>query len=128
MTRTIPQPKTVNNQSPIDSQITMALLVGSGIAGTYSTFNFLDASIHYFGVSMKQTFQYTLIDNIGTGEIRVCYNKPEYTLTNPIIGSKTLSSKDSMYIEEDVFSIRVYYITASTVELVLKSDFTLGGR
>jgi len=113
------------SQSPSSSNslVSLALLVpATGLAGTYADFNFEDGTINYLGVLLRQTFQYTLIDNRGAGSIRICYNRPGYSLTTGVAGSKTLGSGDSIYIEEDVWHVRIYYITPSVVELVLKSD------
>ena len=109
--------------SPSDLSLSFALLVSSsGIANAYEDFDFMDGSIDYFGFTIKQSFQFTLIDNIGKGYVRVCYNNPGYNLTASIKGSKTLSPGDTFYVEEDVWHIRLYYISSSAVELVLKSD------
>lgn len=108
--------------------INLALLVsGPGVACTYADFNFRDGSIDYFNTHIKQSFNYTLIDNIGTGSIRVCYNRPGYDLSTSVTGSKTLRSLDSLYLDEDIWHIRIYYIEASTVELVLMAKNDLGG-
>jgi hypothetical protein len=113
----------VQSISPTDKFLTMALLTVSGVSpGDYSDVSLNDGSINYFGITIKQTFQYVLIDNIGTGNIRICYNKPGYNLSTSVIGSKTLKSGDSLYIEEEIWHLRIYYITPSTVEFVLKSD------
>lgn len=106
----------------------LVLLVSdSGSAGVYEEFNFKDGSIQYFDAALKQSFQYTLIDNLGTGSIRVCYNRPGYDLTSSVIGAKTLRSLDSIYLDEDIWNIRIYYIEPSTVELVLTVKNEEGG-
>ena len=113
----------VQQKSPEDLTLTMVMLISSsGVAGIYNDFNFKDGSIDYFGIKVKQAFKYTLIDNIGTGYIRICYNRPEYDLTKQVIGTKMLKSGDTLYIDENVWNIRIYYITPSSVELILKSD------
>jgi hypothetical protein len=103
------------------------LVTSSGIPGTYSDFNLKDGSINYFNNYLKQTFQYTLIDNIGTGRIRICYNKPYYDISSSKMGSKMLRSLDSIYLEEDIWHIRIYYIDPSAVEIVLTSAERAGG-
>ncbi|HRZ18953.1 MAG TPA: hypothetical protein P5136_02760 [Methanofastidiosum sp.] len=117
----------IQRLSPTDKFVTMAFLVAPGtVGGTYTDLTFNDGSIDYFGTTLKQSFKYTLIDVVGGGSVRVCYNKPGYILSQPIKGAKTLNSGDSLYIEEDVWHVRIYFIGPSTVELILKSDKELG--
>jgi len=116
-------PRPIQSFTPQDKTLSMVFLVSSsGTATTYSDFNTKDGSIDYFGTHLRQAFDYTLIDNLGGGLIRVCYNKPEYDLTNYAIGAKTLKAGDALYIEEEVWHLRIYYIVPSIVELVFKSD------
>jgi hypothetical protein len=113
----------IQQYSPSDLSLSLVLLVSSsGMAGNYADFNLRDGSINYFGFPLRQSFQYNLIDNIGIGYVRICYNRPDYNLSLSILGSKTLGPGDALYIEEDMWHIRIYYISPSTVELVLKSD------
>lgn len=107
--------------SPKESILSIVLLSGTVTAESYLDFNFLDGSINYFGNIIKQSFEYTLIDNVGSGSIRICYNKPEYNISSSVIGSKTLRSLDSLYVDEPIWHVRIYGIENSTVELICKS-------
>lgn len=98
------------------------LLVNSGNSGVTNELNFLNRTIPYFDYKLNQTFQYTLIDNRGGGTIRVCYNRPSLLMTQPINGAKTLSAGESLYIEEDINFISIYYVESSLVEMILKSN------
>jgi hypothetical protein len=116
----------MGRQSPIhgpsEKMPTIALLATSGVAGSIKEYNFTDGSITYFERIFKSAFSYTMIDNIGSGEIRVTYNRPALSINTYTDGAKTLKSGDSLYVEEDVWHIKIYFVQDSTVELVLKSD------
>lgn len=112
----------VQDLSPSEKMPTLTLLATSGMAGEIREFNFINGSITYYERVLRSAFSYTMIDNIGTGEIRVTYNRPALSLTTYINGSKTLKAGDSLYVEEDVWHIKIYFVQDSTVELVLKSD------
>ena len=112
----------VQDISPSDRQHTMILLARSASAGEYVDLVFNDESLSYLGKKVAQDFRYVLIDNTGNGSIRVAYNEPNRNLTAPADGAKTLFSLNSLYIEEKVESIRIYFIADSSVELVLLSD------
>lgn len=109
-------------QGPSEKMPTLVLLATTGAAGTTKEYNFINGSIVYYERILKSAFSYTMIDNIGAGEIRVTYNRPALSLTTYIDGAKTLKSGDSLYVEEDVWHIKIYFVQDSTVELVLKSD------
>jgi len=89
--------------------------------GSYVSLNFDNASLDYFDSPIKQEFDNILIDNIGSGDIRFSL-KPGLDLTSSIVGAKTLISKDSIYIQEHVTHITFYFISTSTIELVLILD------
>ncbi len=89
--------------------------------GSYEVLNFTDGSISYFNTSIKQKFDNVLIDNIGEGDIRIAF-RPGLDLTSSITGAKTLVSKDSLYIQDSIVHITIYFITTSTVELILMLD------
>jgi len=108
--------------SPTERQVNLVILSNTGTIGTYRTYTFNNGSIDYLGSILNQSFRYVLIDNIGTGSIRVTYNRPDYDISSSVDGAKTLSSGDSLYIEEAIWCIRIYFISNSTVELVLNSD------
>jgi hypothetical protein len=114
-------------QEKIKYKNLVLLISESATAGVYDEFNFKDGSISYFDANLKQSFQYTLIDNIGRGIIRICYNRPGYNLTSAVIGTKTLYPLDSLYLDEDIWNIRIYYVEPSTVELVLTAKNEEGG-
>lgn len=101
---------------------TIVLLSVSGTAGQTIGYNFKDKSIRYFEYVLDQSFTYTLVDNIGTGSIRISYNRPSLEISTSTDGSKTLKAGDSIYIEESIWHINIYYIENSTVELILKND------
>jgi hypothetical protein len=89
--------------------------------GSYVSLNFDNASLQYFDSPIKQEFDNVLIDNIGNGDIRISL-RPGLILTSSITGAKTLVSKDSLYIQESITHITIYFIGTSTVELILILD------
>ena len=99
-----------------------ALLVYSGNAGEYVTLNFMDKSIYYKGIYLSQAFKYLLIDNTGEGSIRISPNNLEGDLSFPINGSKTVGATSSIYLEEVIENLRIYFIETSTFEIIAKSD------
>lgn len=110
---------------PSDSppaEMATLLLADSGTAGTSKKYKFSDGSLIYLGYTIKQNFSYLLIDNIGDGSIRFSINRPDINMSVPVYGAKTLLSKDSIYLQEDVWGITIYYVEDSSVELVLKRD------
>jgi len=112
----------VQDLSPSEKQPTIVLLATGGAVGSTVQYNLIDGSITYFERILRNSFSYTMIDNIGSGEIRVTYNRPSIDITNYTNGAKTLKAGDSLYVEENVWHIKIYFIQDSTVELVLKSD------
>ena len=101
------------------------LLVYSGNEGDYVTLNFMDKSIEYRGTFLCQAFTYVLIDNNGSGgdsgKIRITYNDIWSDLSSPAQGTKTLLGNDSIFLEEEILSIRIYFIETSSIELILKA-------
>ena len=112
----------VQDISPNDRLFATAILARSGPAKTYLDLNLLDGSILYLGNPVTQDFKYILVDNIGAGSIRVTYNRPSDDLSSLIDGAKTLFTLNSMYIEDKVWHLRIYFITSSQVEIVMISD------
>ena len=110
--------------NPLSEEIpTTVLLAHSGNAGTTKEYNFLDGSIKYFERTLRNSFDYTMIDNIGNGLVRISYNRPAIDISNYTDGAKTMKSGDSFYIgDEAVSSLKIYFVENSTVEVVLKSD------
>lgn len=109
----IPDPK-----SPNQVQQTILLSTTGTSTGVYE-YNFLDGSITYFERNIKQSFEYVLIDNIGTGSIRICFNKLGLNMSSPVNGAKTLKGGDTLYIQDSIRNVGIYFIESSTVELVL---------
>jgi hypothetical protein len=93
------------------------LYVVTTSTGQYSVVNFRDNSIEYFNKTINQTYEYVLIDNTGSGAIRISFI-PGLELTSPISGSKTLKAGESLYIEDSISLINIYFIESSTVEIV----------
>jgi hypothetical protein len=98
-----------------------AIISDTGNAGEYHSLNFNDGSVLYFTTPIKQDFTSILIDNIGTGKIKICFNFPNVVPDATSTWAKTLESKDSIFIENDTYHLGIFYITSSTVEIVLKS-------
>lgn len=111
------KPNPIDNE---DIQKTL-FLVRTGTAGSGTELNFLDGSITYFDVGIKQSFEYVLVDNIGNGEVRIAFNRLGMDLSNAINGAKTLKSNDSLYIQDSIRNMTIYFINDSTVELILIS-------
>ena len=101
---------------------TTIILVASGIAGEELNYNLIDGSIQYYEATLKNSFSFVLFDNIGTGLVRVSYNRPYIHLEDYVNGAKTMQSGDSFSIVDDVTFIKIYFIADSVVEMVLKSD------
>ena len=112
----------VQRYSPTENMPTVVLLAHTGTAGTTQEYNLIDGSIKYYERTLKNSFDFTMIDNIGAGQIRVTYNRPAIDITDYTDGAKTLRSGDSLYLEDSVWNIKIYFIQDSTVELILKSD------
>jgi len=89
--------------------------------GNYEEVNFLNGSIQYFDRAVKQSYENVLIDNIGYGDIRVAF-RPGLDLTSSVIGSKTIRNGDSLFIQDTINYIQIYFIASSTVEIVGVSD------
>lgn len=101
---------------------TTVLLTTTGVAGETIDYIFTDGSIKYYESVLKNAFSYTMIDNLGSGMIRVSYNRPYLDTSDYIDGAKTLRTWDSLYIEEEISNIKIYFVEDSIVELILKSD------
>jgi hypothetical protein len=114
---------TIGNDIPVPSNesqiISTVFLVQQGTSTGFYELNFLDGSITYFDKTIKQTFEYLLIDNIGLGSVRVAFNRLGLSLTQPTNGAKTLRPGDSLYIQDYVRNLSIYFIDTSIVELVL---------
>lgn len=109
---------------PIDNeniQKTIFLAKTSGV-GTKHDYVFTDGSIRYFDIDIKQSFEYVLIDNIGSGDVRIAFNRLGMDLSSSRDGAKTLRSLDSLYIQDSIQNLSIYFIAGSTVELVLISS------
>ena len=100
---------------------TLVLLSYTGIADETKEYNFVDGSITYFEFVLKNAFDYVLVDNIGSGLVRVSYNRLALDITNYTNGAKTLKSNDSLYMEETVWNIKLFFVQSSTIEIILKS-------
>jgi predicted chitinase len=109
--------------APTDLQqrINTVFLAQTGVAAENYELNFLNESISYFDRELQQSFEYVLVDNIGTGSIRIAFNRLGMTLTNSINGAKTLRAGDSLYIQDSIQNLSIYFIENSIVELVLIS-------
>ncbi len=105
------------SQPVIDRVVPTILYVVESSTGSYSEINFLNGSIQYFDRSVKQSYDNILIDNIGSGDIRVSF-RPGLELTSAVIGAKTISSGDSLFIQDIINYIRIYFISSSIVEIV----------
>ncbi len=112
----------IQNIGPSEAMPTVVFLMNTASAGTIMGYNFINGSIRYFEKILKNSFEYTLVDNIGNGTIRISYNRPSLDITGYTDGAKTLKPGDSLYIEESIWFIKIYYIETSIVELILKSD------
>ena len=108
--------------SPTEKMPTIVLLAYTGSAGTTKEYNFIDGSVRYYERILKNSFDFTMIDNIGTGSIRITYDRPALEINDYIDGAKTLRPGDSMYLEDEIWHLKIYFIQDSTVEVVLKSD------
>lgn len=116
-------PRPIDKYSnPRDDYFKLSLLYDIGTAGIAKLLRFDDGSINYLGAFLKQNFMYLLIDNIGTGSIRISFNKPTLDISSSKNGAKTLKAGDSLYIEDDVWCVNIYYIENSEVELVLRNN------
>ena len=105
-----------------DRMPTTVLLFHAGSAGETKEYIFTDKSITYFEYKIANSFDYVMIDNCGVGDIRISYNRPALDITNYTNGAKTLSTKEAFYVEEAIWYIKIYFITDSVVEIILKSD------
>lgn len=107
--------------SPKDLMQSFVLLSISGNAGEYQNVNFIDGSYTYLGYKLQNAFEYILLDNIGSGLVRFTYNRPDYNITTSVDGSKSLKSLDTIYFDEEIWHVRIYFEEASTVEILCKS-------
>jgi len=99
---------------------TIFLSQSSTSTGLY-LFNFLDGSIEYFDKEIKQTFEYVLVDNVGPGKVRIAFNRPGLDLTVSRNGAKTLRRGDSLYIQDSIRNLTLYFLETSLVEMILIS-------
>lgn len=112
----------IQNYSASEKMPTLVFLSHVGSIDETMNFTFTDGSIRYFERIIKNAFDYTLVDNVGTGKIRVSYNRPNLNITEYSNGAKTLKAGDSIYIEDEVWNIKILFLESSIIELVLKSD------
>lgn len=116
-------PKIIGNDLAVPSSpnqvIGTLFLVQEGSATELHLLDFLEGGIEYYGKTIKQSFEYVLIDNIGSGEIRIAFNILGMDLSNPIKGAKTLRAGDSLYIQDSVRNVSLYFLQDSIVELVV---------
>jgi hypothetical protein len=115
-------PRTPQQITPTERQMNLVILATSSGAAQYVNYNFLNGSINYLGNPITQSFQYVTIDNIGEGIIRVTYNRPDYEIRTLTNGAKTMIGGSSFFIDDDVWCIRIYFVEASVVEIVMNSD------
>jgi hypothetical protein len=114
---------TSQTNPPVGSNsLTTVFLADTGYANSYSKYRFDNGSINYVGIKINQDFKYFLIDNIGTGNIRFCINRPDLDMSVPVYGAKTLKPGDAIYFEETVWQLNIYYVEDSSIELVLKNE------
>lgn len=98
------------------------ILTINGTAGSTHLVNFLDGSINYYGKQIKQSFTYVLLDNVGSGAVRVAFDMPAVDISSPTSGAKTLFSRDTLHIDGLVEQISIYFLSDSTVEIIALSD------
>lgn len=90
--------------------------------GETAIFNFLDGSISYFGSPIKKSIYHILVDNLGVGNVRMSI-RSGLDLSSSITGAKTVKAGQSLYINDDIDYLEIYFLTSSTVELaVIVSD------
>ena len=107
--------------SPSEAMPTTIFLACSGLAGTTKEYTFTNSSIVYFENVIANSFDYLMLDNLGSGLIRISYNRPSLDITSYTNGAKTLKSGDSLYLEESIWFLKILFIEDSTVELIMKS-------
>jgi hypothetical protein len=112
---------TIHTDSVSEAIPTTVLLYHIGTAGETKDYILTDGSITYFERKLRSSFEFALIDNLGTGSIRISYNRPALDLSNYTNGAKTLKTGDSFYIEEIITSLKIYFVQNSAIEIVLKS-------
>jgi len=117
------KPKYVGNgiATPSSDQqvIGTIFLARTATAGNYVDVDLLNGNIQYFERTIRQSFEYVMVDNIGSGETRLSFNKPGMDLSSSIDGAKTLRAGDSLYIQDSVRHLRLYFIEDSIIELIL---------
>jgi len=59
----------------LQQRINTVFLAQTGTTTEKYDFNFLSGGINYFDRELKQSFEYVLVDNIGTGSIRIAFNR-----------------------------------------------------
>ena len=92
-----------------------------GSAGETKTIRFNNGSYEYFGNVINWSYENSLIDNVGDGQVRISL-KPGLNMTTPVDGAKTLKSGDALSITETIHAISIYFIEDSVVEMILISD------
>jgi len=94
--------------------------VVSGNEGDLKRVIFIDGSYKYESSIIKQTFEYILLDNVGSGDVRFSF-KQVINMENPIAGAKTLKRGDSLALSYTVELVSIYFLQASVVEMILIS-------
>jgi|MudIll2142460700_1097286.scaffolds.fasta_scaffold19223_3 hypothetical protein len=104
-------PRPTNLNKPI-------FLSATKSGGETATFNFLDGSVSYFGNPIKKSIYHLLVDNLGIGNVRMSI-RSGLDLSSSITGAKTIKAGQSIYINDDIDYLEIYFLTSSTVELVI---------
>ena len=100
----------------VASQVTgYIFLACTEVAGAKKVYVFNNGSISYYQNPINQSFEHVLVDNIGTGKVRIAFNKLGLDLVNPMDGAKTLKSGDSLYINQCIDNITIYFVGSSSV-------------
>lgn len=107
----------IHDNGPVFKNVLLA--DHSNTAGVTNEFAFNNETVQYFNYKLQQTFDSLFIDNTGDGDIRITFNKPGLNMTSPANGAKTLKAGESIYIEETIWQVGIYYIAPTTVELIL---------
>lgn len=115
-------PRRPETTAPTNQFLETVFLADTGLADSTKIFKFTDGSINYLGTDIKQEFNYLLIDNVGAGSVRFSINYPDISMAVPVYGAKTLLPADALYFQGNAWSITIYYIEDSSVELILKRD------
>jgi hypothetical protein len=94
----------------------------TGLAGEYHSLNLTDGSIKYFKAPIAHTFTSILVDNIGTGSVKISFNAPFFIIDSTTTNAKTLKPNDTLSISDNIEHIGIYYIANSTIEFILITE------